>query len=129
MCYAILADIVVLTHFSFIIFVPLGGLLVFWRRWWAWLHVPAFAYGALISLFGWICPLTYLENWFRELAGEAMYESGFIDHYIMPLIYPEGFTRPLQIFVGTAVLLINALVYALALCSAGRRRYRGLCKY
>jgi hypothetical protein len=119
MFYAVAAEIVLVVHLAFVIFVGLGGLLVL--RWpaVAWLHVPSAAWGALISLVGWICPLTPLENALRMRAGQDGYEGDFVAHYLLPLIYPEGLTRTAQIAVGLAVLAVNAAIYLYLL-----RRYR-----
>lgn len=113
MLYIVSAYITVLLHLAFIIFVPLGGLLVLRWRWWAWIHVPVFLWGALISFGGWICPLTPLENWLRVRGGELGYQGGFIEHYILPVIYPRNLTRGLQIAIGIAVLLLNLVFYAI----------------
>jgi hypothetical protein len=118
--YALLADGLVVLHLGFILFVFLGGLLVL--RWTkaAWAHIPAFIWGVLIEWFGWICPLTPLENWLRARAGVGGYSEGFIDHYIVPIVYPPGLTRETQWWIGGAVLFLNALVYA----AVWRRRRR-----
>ena len=115
MLYRVLADIVVLLHFSFIVFVVLGGLLTFrWPRV-AWAHVPAFLWGAGISFMGWVCPLTYLENDLRASGAEAGYTSSFIERYILPVIYPETlfgvFPRAGFIAMGLFVLLLNGGLY------------------
>lgn len=111
MTAAVLADLVVLLHLAFILFVMLGGLLVLrWRRL-MWLHLPVVVWGAAIEFIGWICPLTPLENRLRAAAGEAGYSGGFIEHYLIPLIYPAGLTRELQWLLGALVLLVNAAVY------------------
>jgi len=111
MTAAVLADLVVLLHLAFILFVMLGGLLVLRRRRLMWLHLPVVAWGAAIEFVGWVCPLTPLENHLRAAAGEAGYSGGFVEHYLIPLIYPEGLTRELQWLLGALVLLVNALVY------------------
>ena len=105
------ADVVVLVHLAFILFVAVGGLLVL--RWpkLAWVHVPAVVWGALIELAGWICPLTPLENRLRGTAGEAPFAGGFIDQYIMPIVYPAGLTRGMQLTLGAAVIAVNLVVY------------------
>lgn len=113
MPYQILADIVVLIHFSFIVFVILGGFLVLRWRWLVWVHILAALWGALIEFAGWICPLTPLENQFRMKSGEMGYQSGFIEHYIIPIIYPEDLTRTIQIILGLFVLIINMGIYGL----------------
>jgi len=107
----IAADVVVLVHLAFILFVAAGGLLVF--RWpkLAWVHVPAVVWGGLIELAGWICPLTPLENRLRGTAGEAAFAGGFIDRYIMPIVYPAGLTRGMQLTLGIAVIAVNLVVY------------------
>ena len=111
MIYRWLADAVVALHFAFVLFVVLGGLLVMrWRKL-AWLHVPAAIYGALIEFAGFICPLTPLENWLRRRSGEQGYAGGFIEHYLIPVIYPAGLTRQIQLMLGAFVLALNAIVY------------------
>jgi len=117
MLYRVLADIVVMTHLAFILFAVLGGFLVLkWKRW-AWLHVPAVVWAALISFAGWICPLTPLEIWLRERGGAIAYRSGFIEHYILPIVYPptDVLTRPVQIVLGVLVLGINLGIYGVVL--------------
>ena len=105
------ADVVVLVHLAFILFVAAGGLLVLrWPRL-AWMHVPAIIWGALIEFAGWICPLTPLENRLRAAAGEAAYSGGFIDRYIMPIVYPAGLTRGMQLALGVAVIAVNLVIY------------------
>lgn len=111
MIYSALADVVLVLHFGFILFVVLGGLLALrWPRA-ALLHLPTAAWGFLIELFGWICPLTPLENSLRRAAGEAGYSGGFIEHYLLPVIYPGGLTREIQLGLAAAVVAINLVVY------------------
>jgi Protein of Unknown function (DUF2784) len=112
MPYRVLADAVLLSHFGFILFVVFGALLVARRRRWLPLHLAAAAWGILVEATGAVCPLTWAELHFRRLAGEAGYQGGFIDHYLLPLIYPAGLTRGMQIALGAGVLVINALSYA-----------------
>lgn len=105
------ADLLVVLHFGFLLFVVLGGLLVLrWPRV-GWLHLPAAVWGVLIEFGGWICPLTPLENHFRRLAGQAGYQGGFIQHYILSALYPSGLTRGAQIAMGAFVLILNAFIY------------------
>uniref|UniRef100_A0A831XLP0 DUF2784 domain-containing protein n=1 Tax=Geobacter metallireducens TaxID=28232 RepID=A0A831XLP0_GEOME len=121
MAYSLLADAVVLAHGLFVLFVVLGGVAVLrWRRL-AWLHLPAALWGAFIELTGGGCPLTHLEVWLRRRAGESGYEGGFIEHYLMPLIYPPGLTRQWQIALGLLVAVLNLAVYGVFLW----RRRRG----
>ena len=115
MIYRMLADGVVLLHFAFILFVLFGGLIVLKRRWVAYLHVPAFVWGVLIEFAGWWCPLTPIENWLRCEGGAAGYPTGFIEHYIMPVIYPSELTREIQIVLGGVVLIINVVIYGVVL--------------
>jgi Protein of Unknown function (DUF2784) len=107
-----LADLVVVFHFLFVLFVIFGGLLALrWRKI-AYVHLPVAVYGALIELVGWICPLTPLEKRLRESAGLQGYEGGFVEHYILPVLYPSGLTRSVQVVLGTLVIGINLVVYA-----------------
>ena len=108
----IAADSVVIIHLGFILFVILGGVFIYRCRWLIVLHLPAVIWGSLIEFYGWICPLTPLEKKFRRLAGDVGYGGGFIDQYIMPIIYPAGLTREIQIVLGVAVVLINIVAYA-----------------
>ncbi len=121
MIYRLLADLLVLIHLGFVLFVVLGALLVLrWPRL-AWLHLPAVAWGAWIEAVGWICPLTPLENALRHRAGEAGYRGGFIEHYLLGLLYPEGLTRDTQFVLSGIVAVINLIAYSALL---RRRRAR-----
>jgi len=111
--YALLADAVVVVHLGFVLFVVGGGFLVLRWLWLAWAHVPAAAWGALVELAGWFCPLTPLEQWLRHAAGGDAYDGGFIERYLLPLIYPGALTREIQIALGIGVLVVNAAAYAL----------------
>jgi hypothetical protein len=113
MIFRLLADLVVLLHVAFVAFVVAGGYLALrWRRL-AWLHVPAALWGALIELTGWICPLTPLENALRRLAGEAGYPGGFIEHYVLPELYPAHYTLALRLTLAAVVILLNGVAYGL----------------
>jgi hypothetical protein len=112
--YRLLADATVAFHFAFILFVVLGGLLVLRKPLVAWLHLPSVVWVVWLELTGTICPLTPLENALRTRAGEAGYAGGFIDHYLMPVIYPAGLTPQIQWGLAIAVLLVNAIVYTRA---------------
>ena len=111
MDYGLLADVVVLLHLMFVLFVLLGGLLALKWQWIAWLHLPAAIWGVVVEFTGWICPLTPLENWLREKGGKASYRSDFIAQYLLPVLYPEDLTRDLQLLLGTGVVVLNAAVY------------------
>lgn len=111
MLYRVLADVVVFVHLLFVLFVVLGGLAVIrWPRL-AWLHLPAAAWGALIELAGWICPLTPFENLLRRRAGQAGYDGGFVEHDLLPALYPDELTRSHQILLGGLVLALNLAFY------------------
>ncbi len=107
----LLADLTLITHLLFIIFVILGALLVIKWRWLIWIHLPCAIWGALLEINYWICPLTHLENYFRRQANEAGYTGGFIEHYLIPIIYPPGLTPGLQLAIGIFVILINFVIY------------------
>ena len=113
MIYKLLADLVFLVHLAFVLFVVLGGIAVWRFPKLAWLHLPAVAWGALIEFAGWICPLTPWEQSLRLLAGEQGYSGGFVEHYLVPILYPAALTRDIQIVLGLLVLLINGIAYAL----------------
>lgn len=120
MLYRALADAVLLFHLLFVAFAVGGGLLAFWRRWIVWLHLPVLGWAAFVEFTGRICPLTPLENRLRVAGGEAGYQGGFIEHYLLPLLYPAELTPQLQWWLGGGLLAFNAAVYFML----WRRRYR-----
>lgn len=111
MIYGLLADVVVAFHVLFIVFALLGGLLYYWRRWTVFIHLPTALWVSLIEFFDWTCPLTPLEKFFRAAGGEAGYSGGFIEHYLLPVIYPPGLTPTIQIILGVVAATVNVLVY------------------
>jgi hypothetical protein len=115
MLYSLLADAVLLFHLGFILFVVGGVLLVLRFPRLAWMHLPAVLWAGMIEVTGNICPLTPLENRLRRLGGEAGYQGGFIEHYLLPLIYPHDLSREVQIVLGVGVLVLNGLAYFLVL--------------
>jgi hypothetical protein len=122
--YSLLADLVLISHLMFILFILAGGLLALrWKRA-ACFHLPAAAWGVLIELADRICPLTPLENRLRLKAGELGYERGFIEHYLLPIVYPEGLNRNLQLALGGLVVVVNAIVYAYVLARLRRNSPR-----
>lgn len=124
MIYRYLADVVVIVHFAFVIFVVVGGFLVLrWPRL-VWAHVPAAAWGVLIEFAGWICPLTPLEHWLRARGGEVS-AGAFVDRFILPVLYPVGLSRANQWVLGGLALGINLVAYALVLRRARRRTAGG----
>jgi len=114
MFYRVLADLVVMAHLAFVLFAVLGGFLVFRWKHCVWIHLPAVAWATLIEFGNWFCPLTPLENWIRERGGAIVYRAGFIDHYILPVIYPNAhfLTRRMQIILGLSLLFLNLGIYA-----------------
>ena len=111
MSASLAATTIALIHLGFILFVLFGAFLVL--RWpkLMWVHLPAAVWGVMIEFAGWWCPLTRWENHFLRAAGRAGYDNGFVAHYIMPIIYPPGLTRGLEIAIGVFVLVLNAAVY------------------
>jgi hypothetical protein len=121
MLYRLLADCLVLLHLAFILFVVGGGFLILWRPSLSWVHLPAAAWGALIEFTGWICPLTPWEQALRLRAGQVGYRGGFIEHYLLPVLYPQGLTPSVQVVLGLLVIGVNVAIYAFV----GYRRMRG----
>ena len=111
MLYRALADAVLVGHLLLIIYGLFGGLLYFWRRWFVWLHLPLAIWISLIEFFQWTCPLTPLEKQLRVLAGEGAYPGGFIEHYLIALIYPDGMSRAMALVLGVIALGSNLLIY------------------
>jgi hypothetical protein len=122
--YSVLADLVVVLHLCFVIFVLLGGFLVLWKSCVTWFHIPAVIWGAALEFLGWTCPLTPLENLLRLRAGNNGYATGFVEHYMVPLIYPTAINRRMQTAFGIIVLAVNIIVY-LALWQKIRKKARG----
>ena len=115
MLLSLLADLVLVVHATFILFVVLGGLLVLWQPRIAWVHIPCAIWGAWVEFAGWICPLTPLEVDLRTRAGEIGYEGGFIERYVTTALYPQGLTRDIQIGLGIAVVAVNVIIYVVAI--------------
>ena len=113
MIWRALADLVLLIHLVFIVFVIVGGFFASRWRWLPWIHLPAVAWAIILEFSGWICPLTPLENSLRQASGEAGYPGGFLEHYLVPVVYPEALTPEIQIYIGMGVLLINGMAYSI----------------
>lgn len=113
MWYSVLADLLVLLHLGFILFVVFGGLLALKWRWAVWLHVPAATWGAAVEFMGWICPLTPWEHWLRTHEAGSPYDADFVARYLLPILYPVDLTREVQIALGSIVLLMNVAIYGL----------------
>ncbi len=122
MWYGLAANLILVLHLGFVFFVVLGGLLVLkWRRV-AFLHIPAVVWGALLEYQGWLCPLTPLEQRLRQAAGQTGYSGGFIEHYLLPVLYPAQLNREMQIVLGSLVIVINIAVYGWLLARLVRGR-------
>ena len=117
---SIAADAIVLLHFAFILFVLFGAWCVLRWKWMAWLHLPAVLWGASVEFFGWICPLTPLEARFREMSGQQRYSGGFVEHYVIPVIYPTGLTPTMQLWLGVFVVTLNVAIYAFVIVRSRR---------
>jgi hypothetical protein len=124
MYYQIAADLVVLLHLGFIGFAVAGGLLVLKWRSVAAIHIPAAVWGALVELQGWYCPLTPLEQYFRQAGGQSAYSGGFVERYLMPVLYPADLDREMQMLLGAAVIAINLVLYAWVVIRLQRRHKR-----
>lgn len=115
MLRARLADLVLVAHLGFIVFAVLGGLLALRVRWLAFPHLPCVAWGAFVELSGRVCPLTPLENALRRGAGEGAYSGSFIEHYLVPIVYPDALSPGVQLFLAAGLVGFNLAVYALVL--------------
>ncbi len=115
MLYRLLADVVVAVHLGFVLFVVAGGFLILrWPRT-AWVQLPAALWGVLVEWSGWVCPLTPLENWLRAEGGAAGYAGGFVERYLLPVLYPASLTRGTQVLLGATALVVNLIAYGLVL--------------
>lgn len=122
MWYRALADVLVILHLGFVVFVVLGGLLVLRFRRVAWVHLPAAAWGAASEFAGWICPLTPWEQTLRRLGGDAGYTGGFVEHYLLDVLYPPGLSSSVQTVLGLLVVGVNAGIYGAVLLRRPHRR-------
>lgn len=111
MLWQTLADLVIVLHFGFIVFVLFGGFLTIWWRWIPWIHLPAVLWATALEFAGWICPLTPLENRLRQAGGDAGYSGGFLEQYALPIIYPSGLTQEVQFILGFVVVLTTLGTY------------------
>jgi hypothetical protein len=111
MFYAITADLLLLVHLGFVCFVVAGGLLVCKWRWFVLLHLPAVLWAVLLEFRGWICPLTPWEQQLRQAAGQSGFQGGFVEHYLLPVLYPAGLDPDTQLILGGFVILVNVAVY------------------
>ncbi len=119
MIHRLAADGVLLLHLGFILFALLGGAMTAWWRWIPLIHLPAAAWASFVELTGRVCPLTYLENYFRVKAGDSGYTESFVERYLLEIIYPSGLSEEIQYVLAGVVILVNAAIYAWIFC---RRR-------
>jgi len=117
------ADIILIIHFLFILFVIFGALLLFVEKKIVFIHIPAIIWGSYIELTSSICPLTYLENWFLHKANLTTYSEGFIQNYLVPIVYPTNLTKDLQIYLGIALIVINIVLYAFIFSKMKEKNY------
>ena len=113
--YELAADLILIVHFIFIIFVVFGALLFFVVKKIVFIHIPALIWGSYIELTHSICPLTYLENWFLNKANLTIYSEGFIQNYIVPIVHPADLTKDLQIYLGITLIVVNIIIYGFIL--------------
>lgn len=121
--FAVLADLTAIVHLAYILFVVVGQVLVLigWFRGWEWtrlcafrlLHIAAIGLVVIEVWGGLFCPLTLLENYFRALAGQAVYSSSFISYWVGWLIYYDA---PVWVFtvlysVFFAIVAVTYIVY------------------
>ena len=109
--YELAANLTLIVHFAFILFVVFGALLFFVATKIIFIHFPALIWGSYIELTNSICPLTYLENWFLHKANLTTYSEGFIQNYLVPIVYPVSLTKDLQIYLGIALIVMNIVFY------------------
>jgi hypothetical protein len=119
MLFGLLADLVLIAHLGFIVFAMFGALCTLRWTWAPFVHLPALGWAAYIEISSGVCPLTPLENSLRRGAGESSYTSSFIEHYLVPLVYPPGLTTGAQMWLAAGLLLLNGLLYGAVLA---RRR-------
>jgi len=113
--YEMAANLTLIVHFAFILFVVFGALLFFVTTKIIFIHIPAFIWGSYIELTHSICPLTYLENWFLNKANLTIYSEGFIQNYLVPIVYPADLTKDLQIYLGITLIVVNIIIYGFIL--------------
>jgi hypothetical protein len=123
MASKIFADLILIVHLAFILSAIFGSLFVLWKPKLAWIHIPLFLWAGTVNMVSWVCPLTPLEVKYRIQAGQAGYETSFIEHYIEPIVYPVGMTREIEFITGLAVVLLNIFVY-ITLFHRTRRKKR-----
>ena len=111
--YELAANLTLIIHFVFIIFVVFGALLYFVLTKIIFVHVPALIWGIYMELTHSICPLTYLENFLLQKANLSTYSEGFIQHYLVPIVYPNNLTEDFQTFLAVVLMIVNLIIYGL----------------
>ena len=119
--YEIGADLTLIAHFAFIIFVVFGALLFIVSTKIIYLHVPALIWGIYIEITHSVCPLTYLENWFLQKANLSTYSEGFIQNYLVPIVYPTNLTKDLQIYFAIVLIVANMIMYGLIISKSKKK--------
>ena len=119
--YELAADLTLIVHFTFIIFIAFGALLFFVSKKIIYVHIPALIWGIYMELTHSVCPLTYLENWFLEKANLSAYSESFIQHYLIPIVYPKNLTEDLQIYLAIVLMVANAIIYGLIIIKSQRK--------
>ena len=119
--YEFAADLTLIVHFAFIIFVVFGALLFFVSTKIIYVHVPALIWGIYIEITHSICPLTYLENWFLQKANLTTYSEGFIQNYLVPIVYPTNLTNDLQTYLAIVLIVANMLMYGLIISKSKKK--------
>ena len=111
--YEFLAKIVLLIHLLFIFFVVFGAFSCLISNKFFYLHLLALCWGIYIEFTSSICPLTYLENWLLIQGKTSFYDGGFIENYILKIVYPVGINSNIQAILGFMLIILNVLFYAL----------------
>lgn len=122
MPFQLLADFVLLLHLAFVAFAAFGGLLVLRRPKLLWLHLPALLWGVLVQWADWICPLTPLENSLRLRGGGDVYAGGFIERFVVHILYPDNLTLELRYLLALILIAVNVAVYAFVLAAQAKRK-------
>jgi hypothetical protein len=104
MAYGILADLALVAHAAFLLYLVLGGFLAWrWPRT-IWIHLAVAAWGLGSVIVGYDCPLTGVENWARSRAGQdGLDPGGFIEHYLTGVVYPAERLLLVQALAGGVV--------------------------
>lgn len=110
--WGLLADLVVVIHLFFVLFAAAGSLLCLkWPKV-CLAHLPCVGWAVWVEVSRGVCPLTPLEIHLRRRAGGSGYDTGFVEQYLVPVLYPPGLTPGMQIGLGVLVAALNAGGYA-----------------